>query len=139
MNSAELISEGDEFQRDFIITSLDVAKFIDASGDTNIIHTDAEAASQSAIHHRAVPGMISGMVFSRLLGTLFPGHGTVYRKQELKFEAPLLQDIPHVAVFRVLTIIRYKHLAVISTIIRNRENGVIITSGKATVLHNKKL
>jgi len=64
----------------------DIQLFAILSGDMNPTHVDPEYASSSQFREVVGHGMWGGMLFSNLLGTQFPGPGTVYVGQSLHFE-----------------------------------------------------
>ena len=60
------------------------------SGDMNPIHLDAGAARAAGFEGPVSHGMLSGAIFSRLFGTVFPCPGTVYLTQKFRFLKPAL-------------------------------------------------
>lgn len=56
------------------------------SGDINPTHVDPEYASSSSFREVVGHGMWGGMLVSNVLGTQFPGPGTVYIGQTFNFE-----------------------------------------------------
>ena len=74
-------------QRD--ITMADIQAFALVSGDVNPAHVDEEYAQASRFHGVIAHGMFAGALISSLLGTEFPGPGTIYLAQSLKFELPV--------------------------------------------------
>lgn len=97
---------GQEESYEFSLSQKDVVDFVALSGDSNVIHQDREAALQSPIGEEAVPGMLTALIFTRILGTIFPGHGTVYYSQLLKFSRAAKTDRRYVVKFRVLGIVQ---------------------------------
>jgi phosphate acetyltransferase len=67
----------------------DIQAFAAVSGDTNPAHLNAEYASQTLFHGVIAHGMWGGALISALLGTQFPGPGTIYLDQELHFSKPV--------------------------------------------------
>ena len=71
------------------LSTSDIQAFAAVSGDTNPTHLNAEYAnhmlSQGVIAH----GMWGGALISALLGTRFPGPGTIYVSQDLHFVRPV--------------------------------------------------
>ncbi|GAK94373.1 enoyl-CoA hydratase [Nonlabens ulvanivorans] len=45
----------------------------------------------------------------------FPGEGTIYLKQDLKFLKPMFVDVNYIAKFKVLDIISEKHRSLVLT------------------------
>jgi phosphate acetyltransferase len=64
----------------------DIQMFAIISGDMNPTHVDPEYARSSQFREVVAHGMWGGMLFSNVLGTQFPGPGTVYVDQSLHFE-----------------------------------------------------
>ncbi|MDO8959977.1 MAG: bifunctional enoyl-CoA hydratase/phosphate acetyltransferase [Rhodocyclaceae bacterium] len=64
----------------------DIQMFAIISGDMNPTHVDPEYARSSEFREVVAHGMWGGMLFSNVLGTQFPGPGTVYFDQSLRFE-----------------------------------------------------
>lgn len=63
----------------------DIQAFAAVSGDTNPSHLDSKYANDSLFHGVVAHGMWGGVLISGLLGTEFPGPGTVYQDQALHF------------------------------------------------------
>ena len=62
------------------------------TGDTNAIHFDDSAAAAAGFPSRVAHGLIASGVLSRYFGTVFPGHGTVFRGYTHRFIAPVLLE-----------------------------------------------
>lgn len=71
------------------LTPHDIQAFAAVSGDTNPAHLNAEYASDTLFHGVIGHGMWSGALISALLGTQFPGTGTIYLDQALHFSRPV--------------------------------------------------
>ncbi|OGA60682.1 MAG: enoyl-CoA hydratase [Burkholderiales bacterium RIFCSPHIGHO2_01_FULL_64_960] len=71
------------------LTPQDIQAFAAVSGDTNPAHLDAEYANETLFHGVIAHGMWSGALISALLGTQFPGTGTIYLDQALHFARPV--------------------------------------------------
>lgn len=121
------------FRYEFELSKKDVAAFIKLSGDNNVIHTNAKAAASSPIKAVAVPGMLAALVFSRILGTLFPGHGTIYRYQNLKFTKAVFAGEKYVAIITVKRLI--SHSAIVKTQIRDVAKNTLCIDGEAKITH----
>jgi acyl dehydratase len=135
----EKLSVGDAFEYPITFTQDDVRLFSELSGDVNNIHFDDELANESPIGTRAIPGLLGALVFSRILGTIFPGHGTVYATQSLRFRRPILIDKPYVARICVKRVVPDKHRAKVITEIADATSGEIATRGQAWIVHKIKL
>jgi acyl dehydratase len=130
---------GSQFEFPFRLARGDVEKFVDLSGDNNYIHADDVAAARSPIGRIAVPGLLSALVFSRVLGTAFPGHGTVYKSQTLHWKHAMFVETDYIASFTVLVTAPSRwgdHIsAQIKTEIRDAGSGEIKLMGEASVLY----
>ncbi|WP_232418001.1 bifunctional enoyl-CoA hydratase/phosphate acetyltransferase [Methyloversatilis thermotolerans] len=71
------------------LTPADIQAFAAVSGDTNPAHMNPEYAEDTAFHGVIAHGMWSGALISTLLGTRFPGPGTIYVEQVLHFSRPV--------------------------------------------------
>ena len=60
-------------------------KFAELSGDFNPIHLDGEFAKDSRFNGKIAHGMLVASFISGVIGNDFPGQGSIYMKQELKF------------------------------------------------------
>jgi phosphate acetyltransferase len=67
----------------------DIQLFAIMSGDVNPAHVDPEYAHSSMFHEVIAHGMWGGALISTVLGTEFPGPGTIYIGQTLKFSRPV--------------------------------------------------
>ena len=80
---------GDHFTKDFIISDILITEFSSVTGDFNPIHLDEEFAKNTIFKKRIAPGMLVGSLISTILGNDFPGNGTLYLAQSMKFLAPV--------------------------------------------------
>lgn len=71
------------------LTLEDIRAFAAVSGDTNPAHLDADYADATLFHGVIAHGMWGGALISALLGTVFPGPGTIYVDQALHFSRPV--------------------------------------------------
>jgi phosphate acetyltransferase len=71
------------------LTPSDIQAFAAVSGDTNPAHLDPEYANETLFHGVIAHGMWGGALISALLGTRFPGPGTIYLEQALHFTRPV--------------------------------------------------
>ncbi len=71
------------------VTQRDIQLFAAVSGDVSPAHVDALYARTSHFHEIIAHGMLGGALISTVLGTQFPGPGTIYLGQTLKFLKPI--------------------------------------------------
>ena len=72
-----------------VITSEDVRKFSELSGDTNPIHLDKKYAKETRYKKNIAHGLMCASYFSGIFGTKLPGLGSIYVSQSLKFKRPI--------------------------------------------------
>ena len=71
------------------LTQADIQAFAAVSGDTNPAHLNSDYANDTLFHGVIAHGMWGGALISALLGTVFPGPGTIYLEQQLRFSRPV--------------------------------------------------
>ena len=126
------------FEYPFKITQAEVQSFADLTGDNNPIHLDAEYAATTPFKRPIIHGMLGATVFTKVLGTQFPGFGSIYVKQTLEFLRPMFVETDYKGVFRIVSIHAEKHLAEISTEIIDVATNKVITKGVATMINKEK-
>ena len=79
-----------QFYSDSIkITDASIKKFAGASGDRNPIHLNEKFAKKTIFKTRIAHGMLIASFISSVIGNKFPGNGTIYVSQTLKFKRPV--------------------------------------------------
>jgi 3-hydroxybutyryl-CoA dehydratase len=117
------------FEYHFSFTQEDVNNFSNVTGDLNPIHLDEEIAKNSIFKKRIVHGFLSASIFSKVFGTLWPGHGTIYLSQSLNFTKPMYTNERYSAKFEVIEVLPKNKIWVQTTIVdSNNENTI---EGKA--------
>ena len=133
-----MIRTGMEHTLKFSFSQEEVNAFAEVTGDNNPLHLDAEYAAKTAFKKPIMHGFLGGSVFSRILGTIFPGEGTIYLKQTMEFKRPMYVDTEYEAQVYVLIVDKAKNKAIIQTDIID-ENGKSMISGEAMVLNKEKI
>lgn len=128
------ITIGSKYEHEFSFLQKDVIKFADASGDNNPIHLDPAFAAKTIFKRTIVHGFLGGSVFSKVFGTLFPGEGTIYLKQDLAFYKPMFTNNLYRAIFEVLDVVSDKNRAIVKTTILNDQDEIVI-DGEAIIKH----
>ncbi|CAM2890882.1 bifunctional enoyl-CoA hydratase/phosphate acetyltransferase [Legionella anisa] len=72
-----------------MLTQDDIDLFAAMSGDINPAHMDPIFAQSDIFHGVVGHGMWLGSLISALLGTVLPGPGTIYLKQDIEFKKPV--------------------------------------------------
>ena len=83
------IKVGDSAQLVRTLRNEDIQLFAIMSGDVNPAHVDPEYAHSSMFREVIAHGMWGGALISTVLGTQFPGPGTIYVDQSLHFSRPV--------------------------------------------------
>lgn len=115
------------------VTAEAVETFAHVTGDANPIHLDEAYAARSRYGRRIAHGMLIASYVSTLLGTKFPGPGTIYMSQGFRFLKPVfLGDTLEIAA----VVTKYRHDKGILTldITVSNQDGVQVLSGEAVCL-----
>lgn len=128
------INKGDQYSIDFTFTQEQVVQFAVASGDMNPIHLDSEYAKTTIFKRQIIHGFLGGSIFSKVFGTIFPGNGTIYLSQNMKFLQPMYVETIYKANFLIKEIIPNKHRAICETRIVD-QNGKDVIAGEALIQH----
>lgn len=134
-----LIEVGDQYRHPFSYSQEQVNNFAEVTGDKNPIHIDEEYAAKSIFGRTIMHGFLGGSVFSKIFGTLFPGEGTVYLEQNMKFTRPMYPGTEYEAVMTVKEINREKNRAVVETHIIDPATGKSTVEGSAVVMNKTRL
>ncbi|NIJ55895.1 MaoC family dehydratase [Dyadobacter arcticus] len=126
------------FEYAFKFTQDEVQRFADLTGDNNPIHLDAEYATTTSFKKPIIHGMLGATVFTKVLGTQFPGFGSIYVKQTMEFLRPMFVETDYKAIFRIVSINEEKHMADISTELVDVVTNKVTTRGMATMINREK-
>ena len=132
-----MIKLSDTYIHEICFNQSDVNTFAKITGDNNPIHLDAEFAAKTIFGKPIVHGFFSASVFSMVFGTKFPGEGTIYLFQDMKFLAPVFVDKPYKAKFEVLEVNTEKHIGIIKCILED-EDGKNVIEGTAKLKNNSQ-
>lgn len=135
MNIEPLVNSS--FDHHFRFTQEEVQRFAELTGDNNPLHLDAAYAATTNFKRPIIHGMLGATVFTKVLGTQFPGFGSIYLKQTLEFLRPMFVETDYKAVFTIKTIQEEKHIAEISTEIIDVNSKKVVTRGIATMINEK--
>jgi 3-hydroxybutyryl-CoA dehydratase len=83
------MSEAKFFEKRFSITDQAIRAFAEVSQDRNPIHLDETYAAGTMFKGRICHGMLIGSFISAIIGNDFPGMGTIYVSQNMKFRRPV--------------------------------------------------
>lgn len=111
----------------------DVASFANLCGDTNPIHLDAEYAANTRFKRRIIHGPLVASLFGTIFGTIFPGQGSIYISQTLRFRKPVFLGDAVTASVRLIAVDKEKSKGEFETICKNESQEVVI-EGEAQLL-----
>ena len=129
---------GDNHKEEFIITQEMVNRFAELSGDKNPLHIDKKFAAKTRFKKPIVHGLFSVTSFGKVMGTKFPGPGSIHVAQNLSFKKPLYPDEKYYVYIELISIVKKKHFGVFKTQIYDLNNKLIV-DGTGTALHEEKL
>lgn len=124
------IGQSYEMKRTF--SQEDVRLFAELSLDTNPLHTDADFAKATQFGQLIVPGFLTASLFSAIIGTKFPGFGSIYLNQNMVFRKPVFPEQEVTAVVSVKELFPEKRRVLLETICIDA-NQVIVIEGLALV------
>ncbi len=129
----------DTHQHTFRFSQADVIDFARVTGDNNPLHLDADFAAQTPFKRPIIHGMLGASIFTKVLGTEFPGPGSVYLAQTLEFLRPMFVDTNYEVTFTVQSTDPAKHTAQILGEIRDVQTSKVTTRGVATLMHKEQI
>jgi len=127
------IASGEVYESTRLITEAMIQEFARATGDTNPLHLDEAYARKTPFKTRIAHGMLSAGIISAVLGTEFPGLGTVYLSQTLRFQRPVYIGDTLTVKIRVLEVLPEKNRLRLETLCLNQRDEVVV-SGEALVM-----
>ncbi|NOY68922.1 MAG: MaoC family dehydratase [Deltaproteobacteria bacterium] len=130
--SMDQIKIGDFAEFAKTIAESDIYAYAGVSGDFNPAHINETYAKNTFFKKRIAHGMLSAAFISTVLGTILPGPGTIYMKQELNFLAPVYIGDTITARVEVAEKIEAKNRLRLKTTCSNQD-GTIVLSGEALV------
>ena len=87
--SIDKLSVGQSARFSKTITETDIYLYAGISGDFNPAHVNEQYAAKTFFKTRIAHGMLTASFISTLIGTILPGPGSIYMRQELNFLAPV--------------------------------------------------
>lgn len=115
------------------ISESDVYAFAGVTGDMNPAHLNAEYAKTTKFRERIAHGMLSASLLSTVLGTLLPGRGTIYLRQDVKFVNPVHFGDTITAIVEVIKKDERRNRVTLKTICLNQA-GIVVIDGEALVI-----
>lgn len=79
---------GQKYEENMTISEDLVDSFAVVSGDNNPVHVDSCYAEKTRFKRKIAHGMLLAANISRIIGTKFPGYGSIYVSQTMSFCRP---------------------------------------------------
>jgi 3-hydroxybutyryl-CoA dehydratase len=133
----EQLEIGKIYETRIIITQEMVEHFARATGDYNPIHMDEDYARGTIFKTRVVHGMLHAGIISGIIGTHFPGAGTIYLAQTLKFLKPVFIGDEVTYRLKILEYLQKKNRLRLETVCINAK-GETAVNGEALVMPTNK-
>jgi 3-hydroxybutyryl-CoA dehydratase len=127
---------GDSRSYKRVITKEDVFTFGKLSEDMNPAHFDEDYTKETIFKKPIVHGMLLGSLFSKIFGLEYPGEGTIYCSQSLKFIKPVYHDTEIEVIVTVKEIILEKNRVIFTTEIFDEDKNLLLT-GEAMLMPRK--
>ncbi len=131
------IKVGDTATLTRTLTEHDITLFAVMSGDINPAHVDPEYAKSGRFRDVIGHGMWSGALISTVLGTEFPGPGTIYLGQNLRFRRPVMVGDTVTINVEAMEMDPSKGKVTLKTECVNQDGEVVVT-GTADVIAPKE-
>lgn len=128
----EQLKIGQSYAMKRVFTRQDVMDFAKLSYDFNPLHMDGEYARSTRFGELIVPGFLTASLFSAIIGTKFPGEGTIYLSQNLSFWKPVFPEKEVMAEVTVKELYPSKRRALLETCCYD-ENHDLLIQGTALV------
>jgi phosphate acetyltransferase len=113
-----------------------IAEFVDAVGDYNPIHSDAQFAATTSFQEPIAPGVFTAGLISAVIGTKLPGPGAIYLSQSLKFMRPVKFGDTITTRVEVVEVLRERNRIRLLTVCRNQRGEEVLT-GEAWVMPSR--
>jgi 3-hydroxybutyryl-CoA dehydratase len=131
-----ILQIGDKYLKKTVIEEEMILNFAKASGDYNDIHFNEEFAKTTIFKKRIAHGMLISGIISAVLGNEFPGQGTIFLGQTLKFLKPVFINDALDFEFEILNRDEKNWLTISTNVYKD---GNLVLEGKATVTLIQKI
>ena len=128
----EQLQVGDTAQFSKTVSESDIYLFAGVTGDLNPAHVNEDYAKNTFFKTRIAHGMLTASFISTVIGTMLPGPGTIYMRQEANFLAPVKIGDTVNAIVEVLEIEADKKRVRLKTYCVNQDNTTVV-DGEALV------
>ncbi len=133
----EELKVGDTAKFSKTVSESDIYLFAGITGDLNPAHVNEDYAKDTFFKNRIAHGMLSASFISTVIGTMLPGPGSIYMRQEVNFLAPVKIGDTVTAIVEIAEIINAKKKVRLKTYCVNQENTTVV-DGEALVSPPRK-
>ncbi len=133
----EELKVGDTAKFSKTVSESDIYLFAGVTGDLNPAHVNEEYAKDTFFKNRIAHGMLSASFISTVIGTMLPGPGSIYMRQEVNFLAPVKIGDTVTAIVEVAEVMTEKKRVRLKTYCVNQEN-ITVVDGEALVSPPRK-
>jgi len=127
------IAVGRSHRKTVTMTEEMMIAFTRSLGDHDSFHQDPEMAKDSYFGRIVAPGMLTASLIGFVLGTEFPGLGTIYVSQNLKFVKPVYAGDRLTISVSVLEVMRERNRVSLDTLVENQD-GQPVLRGRAEII-----
>lgn len=132
MNKLIELKIGDKYSKSTIITEEMINGFAKYTGDNNPVHLDEKFASKTMFKKRIAHGFLIGSFISAVLGNDFPGNGTIYLSQSMKFRAPVYINDEITVEMEVIDFPKPGRVSLKTTCLN--QDGKVVIDGEAYII-----
>lgn len=112
------------------VSSQDIARFTEISGDRNPLHYDEEAARRSRFGEIVVQGGVTSAILNAVVAEDLPGPGTVFLQVNWSFTAPVRPGDTITGEVEVTSVREDKPITELRTRVV-RDDGTVVLEGDA--------
>lgn len=117
----------------------DIKLFAIMSGDTNPLHLDEEYAKTTQFGGCIAHGAMCAVIISAAVATQFPGPGSIYAGQEMRFKKPVRAGDTLVAHLTLTEKKRRGNIVLIDNVIKNQHDEVVFLGVSTVVAPTEKI
>jgi acyl dehydratase len=121
-----MLQIGDTYSDFVVFRQEDVETFARLTGDYNPIHFENQENICNAFPRPVVHGMFAASAFSGVLGTVFPGKGSIVLYREIIFTRPVFVVERYKMRFKIVGMDYSKSLGMIKSTLKNEKGQICI-------------
>lgn len=135
----EEIEIGQNIRVNRTISGDDIKLFAALSGDLNPLHLDEDYAATTAFGKPIAHGMLCGALISATVAMNFPGPGSIYRSQTIRFTKPVYIGDTLTIDLSVTEKQDRSKLVTIKCVITNQHNKIVASGDAGVIAPTEKL